>query len=158
MNELNEMGCAGVADAAAELALGVLPGRERARVLAHLDGCGACRKNVRQLTITRDALLELLPGSEPPLGFETGMVARTGLSRAVPGAGARTAGEGQQAGRAGAGRVVSRRAFGWRRVLAVLAAAALGCPPLARPPRSRTGLRLRRRLRMGVHAGGHGFG
>jgi anti-sigma factor RsiW len=75
MSELNEMGCAGVADAAAELALGVLPGGERARVLAHLGGCGACRENVRQLTMTGEALLGLLPGSEPPLGFETGVTA-----------------------------------------------------------------------------------
>jgi len=35
MSEQNEMGCAEFADAAAELALGVLTGRERARALAH---------------------------------------------------------------------------------------------------------------------------
>ena len=147
MSELNEMGCAGVADAAAELALGVLPGHERTGVLAHLDWCGACRENVCRLTMTGEALLELLPGSEPPLGFETGVLARTGLSRAVPGAGARAgpAREGQQAGRAGAGRVVARRAFGWRRVLAAaacalaVAGAGLGgwsLRPAARPPGS----------------------
>jgi hypothetical protein len=144
MSELNEMGCAGVADEAAELALGALPGRERARVLAHLDGCGTCRENVCRLTMTGEALLGLLPGSEPPLGFETGVMARTGLSHAVPGAGARTrpAREGQRAGLAGAGRMVSRRAFGWRRMLAVAACALAvagaglggwGLRPAARP-------------------------
>jgi hypothetical protein len=144
MSELNEMGCAGVADAAAELALGVLPGRERARVLAHLDWCGACRENVRRLTMTGDALMELLPGSEPPLGFETGVMARTGLSRAVPSAGTRAgpAREGHQAGHAAAGRVVARRAFGWRRSLAAAACALAvagaglggwGLHPAARP-------------------------
>lgn len=123
MSELNEMGCAGVADAAAELALGVLPGRERTRVLAHLDWCDSCRESVCRLTMTGEALLELLPGSEPPLGFETGVMTQTGLSRAVPGAGAwaGSAREGQEARRAGSGRMISRRTWGWRRVLAVAA-------------------------------------
>ena len=44
MSELNEMGCAEFAGVAAELALGVLTGRERARALAHLDRCDACRE------------------------------------------------------------------------------------------------------------------
>ncbi|HEX8008294.1 MAG TPA: zf-HC2 domain-containing protein, partial [Trebonia sp.] len=52
LRRLNEMGCAWVADAAAELALGVLPGRERAGVLAHLDGCGA---GLVQGALQRDA-------------------------------------------------------------------------------------------------------
>ena len=39
MSELNEMGCREFSDVAAELALGVLTGRERAQALAHLDHC-----------------------------------------------------------------------------------------------------------------------
>ncbi|MEU6867372.1 zf-HC2 domain-containing protein [Streptomyces sp. NPDC046876] len=55
----------------AELALGILPGRERARALAHLDHCPDCRVRVERLAPIGDGLLALLPGTEPPLGFET---------------------------------------------------------------------------------------
>ena len=79
MSEVNEMGCAEFADAAAELALGVLTGRERARALAHLDQCEACRENVRQLTVTGEELVGLLPTIEPPAGFETRVMERLGL-------------------------------------------------------------------------------
>ena len=83
MSELNDMGCARFADVAAELALGVLTGRERAEALAHLDFCEECREHVRQLTMTGEELLGLLPSSEPPPGFETRVMERLGL--AVPG-------------------------------------------------------------------------
>jgi hypothetical protein len=73
------MGCEEFADVAAELALGVLTGRERAEALAHLDGCDACRATVRQLTLTGEELLGLLPASEPPPGFETRVMERIGL-------------------------------------------------------------------------------
>jgi len=79
MSELNEMGCAEFADIAAELALGVLTGRERARALAHLDRCDTCRENVRQLTVTGEELVGLLPAIEPPAGFETRVMERLGL-------------------------------------------------------------------------------
>ena len=84
MSEVNEMGCAEFADAAAELALGVLTGRERARALAHLDQCEACRENVRQLTVTGEELVGLLPAIEPPAGFETRVLERLGLGTPVP--------------------------------------------------------------------------
>jgi hypothetical protein len=80
MSEVNDMSCAELADAAAELALGVLTGRERAEALAHLDHCEACREHVRQLTITGEELLGLLPPREPPAGFETRVMERLGLS------------------------------------------------------------------------------
>lgn len=85
MGELNYMGCAGLVGVAAELALGVLTGRERAEALAHLDRCEACRENVRQLTMADEELLELLPVSEPPPGFETRVLERLGHS--TPGRG-----------------------------------------------------------------------
>ena len=85
MSELNETGCAEFADAAAELALGVLTGRERARALAHLDQCEACRENVRQLTVTGEELVGLLPAIEPPAGFETRVMERLGLGAPAPG-------------------------------------------------------------------------
>ncbi len=85
MSEVNEMGCAEFADAAAELALGVLTGRERARALAHLDRCEACRENVRELTVTAEELVGLLPAIEPPAGFETRAMERLGLGTPAPG-------------------------------------------------------------------------
>jgi hypothetical protein len=84
MSELNEMSCAEFADAAAELALGVLTGRERARALAHLDRCESCRENVRQLTVTGEELVGLLPAIEPPAGFETRVMERLGLGTPAP--------------------------------------------------------------------------
>jgi hypothetical protein len=79
MSELNDMTCAELADVAAELALGVLTGRERAMAIAHLDRCDECREHVRQLMATGEQLLELLPPAEPPAGFETRVLARLGL-------------------------------------------------------------------------------
>ena len=84
MSDLNEMSCAGFGDVAAELALGVLTGRERAEALAHLDHCEACREHVRQLTMTGEGLLELLPSREPPAGFETRVMERLGLTVPQP--------------------------------------------------------------------------
>ena len=84
MSEVNEMGCAEFADAAAELALGVLTGRERARALAHLDRCEECRENVRQLTVTGEELVGLLPAIEPPAGFESRVMERLGLGIPAP--------------------------------------------------------------------------
>lgn len=82
MSEHSDMGCGEFADVAAELALGVLMGRERAGALAHLERCDACRETVRQLTMTGEQLLELLPAVEPPAGFESRTMARLGI--AVP--------------------------------------------------------------------------
>ena len=84
MSEVNEMGCAEFADVAAELALGVLTGRERARALAHLDRCEECRENVRQLTVTGEELVGLLPAIEPPAGFESRVMERLGLGIPAP--------------------------------------------------------------------------
>jgi len=85
MSEQNEMmGCEEFASVAAELALGVLTGRERAQALAHLDRCDACRAEVRQLTLTGEELLGLLPSAEPPAGFETRVLARIGIEAPAP--------------------------------------------------------------------------
>jgi hypothetical protein len=79
MSEQNDMTCGEMADVAAELALGVLTGRERAMAVAHLDKCDGCREYVRQLMATGEQLLELLPPAEPPAGFETRVLERLGL-------------------------------------------------------------------------------
>jgi hypothetical protein len=84
MSDLNKMDCGEFADTAGELALGVLTGRERAEALAHLDQCDACRENVCQLTVMSEKLLALLPVSEPPTGFETGVMERLGLGPPGP--------------------------------------------------------------------------
>jgi hypothetical protein len=84
MSELNSMSCAEFSDSAAELALGVLTGRERAEALAHLDHCEACREHVRQLTITGEQMLGLLPAAEPPAGFEIRVMDRLGLTVPAP--------------------------------------------------------------------------
>jgi hypothetical protein len=62
----------------------VLTGRERAEALAHLDHCEACREHVRQLTITGEQMLGLLPTAEPPAGFETRVMDRLGFPMPAP--------------------------------------------------------------------------
>src|SRR3954452_2147868 len=79
MSEMNDMSCAMLADVAAELALGVLTGRERADAIEHLDRCEACREDVHKLMATGDEFLGLLPPAEPPAGFETRVLDRLGL-------------------------------------------------------------------------------
>lgn len=84
MSDLNKMGCDEFADSAAELALGALTGRDRAKAIAHLDQCDACRENVRKLTMTGEELLGLLPTREPAPGFETRVMERLGLVSPSP--------------------------------------------------------------------------
>ncbi len=71
-----DMTCEHLREVGAELALGVLSGKERAEAVAHLDHCADCREYVEQLTLVGDRLLGLLPGSEPPVGFETRVARR----------------------------------------------------------------------------------
>jgi hypothetical protein len=88
----NDVTCEVLRDIGAELALGVLPGRARAEAIAHLDHCADCREYVEQLTLVGDGLIGLLPGSEPPVGFETRVArvltrASAGHERRLPGRG-----------------------------------------------------------------------
>ena len=80
LDDMDDMSCDEFAGVAAELALGVLTGRERATALAHLDGCESCREQVRELTMVQDELLALLPSQEPPAGFESRVLDRLGLT------------------------------------------------------------------------------
>jgi hypothetical protein len=64
------MGCADVEALAAELALGLVGGPERADALAHIDGCARCRALVDELAATADELVLLAPSAEPSSGFE----------------------------------------------------------------------------------------
>ncbi|WP_328763537.1 MULTISPECIES: zf-HC2 domain-containing protein [unclassified Streptomyces] len=72
---MSEMTCEQLKEVDAELALGILPARERARAVAHLDHCPGCRGHVEQLALVGDGLLALLPGTEPPVGFESRVTA-----------------------------------------------------------------------------------
>jgi hypothetical protein len=77
------MDCSQLADAAAELALGVLPGDERAAALAHLDRCPACQQLVAAVTGATDQLLAaMVPSVEPPPGFERRVL--SALTEPVP--------------------------------------------------------------------------
>jgi hypothetical protein len=70
------MDCAQLAEAAPELALGVLSGDERAAAVTHLNGCGSCQQMVSSLTGVTDRLLHVLaPSIEPPVGFEERVLA-----------------------------------------------------------------------------------
>jgi hypothetical protein len=64
----------------AELALGILPGDERARILAHLENCERCQVEAERLTATADTLLHLAPELEPPLGLEVRLFERLDIS------------------------------------------------------------------------------
>lgn len=57
--------CHIVRESAADFALGALTGRDRAEVVAHLDGCAGCQALVAEHASVADALLELIPEAEP---------------------------------------------------------------------------------------------
>lgn len=75
-----ERDCARLHELAPELALGVLTGQERAEARKHLATCPDCREYVLELTSVGDGLLALVPGAEPPLGFEDRVLSRLGIS------------------------------------------------------------------------------
>ena len=62
--------CSAVADDLAELSLGILPGRRRSVVLAHVDHCDPCRVELEHLSVAADSVLRTAPEIEPPVGFE----------------------------------------------------------------------------------------
>jgi hypothetical protein len=73
---MTDHGCSACRSAAAELALGLLTGRERADALAHLERCPACHAHVEGLARVHDALQALPPAHDPPAGFESRVLAR----------------------------------------------------------------------------------
>jgi Putative zinc-finger len=60
---------------APELALGIVEGEERGRALQHLADCPDCRLRVEELSEVADELLLLAPHREPPVGFESRVLA-----------------------------------------------------------------------------------
>lgn len=53
-----------------EMALGSLSGRDRSIVLAHLEHCSRCTVLLEELAGVADALVQVAPEREPPVGFE----------------------------------------------------------------------------------------
>jgi hypothetical protein len=68
--------CSAFEALAPELALGVLSGDERATALAHLARCPACQATLDDLARVADHLLLLTPITQPPIGFESRVMAR----------------------------------------------------------------------------------
>ena len=67
--------CPEVREAAAEFALDILEPHERSVIAAHLLRCPACRAEVQAMSGIGSRLLELVPGTEPPLGFDERVLA-----------------------------------------------------------------------------------
>jgi hypothetical protein len=68
----------------AELALGILTGRERAATLAHVDACPRCAEELEQLSHAADAVVRVAPELEPTVGFEVRLFSRMGLNETDP--------------------------------------------------------------------------
>jgi anti-sigma-K factor RskA len=79
-DDLTERGCEEYANELAELALGVLTGRERVRVLAHVESCQRCAEELEVLSRTADTVVQAAPETDPPLGFEVRLFERMGVS------------------------------------------------------------------------------
>jgi Putative zinc-finger len=75
---MTDVTCTQVGDAAAEYALNILEPADRAAVAAHLIRCPACREEVAGMQLAADRLLDLVPGTEPPVGFEQRVLDRVG--------------------------------------------------------------------------------
>jgi hypothetical protein len=76
-------GCADVDALAAELALGIVSGAERAVALNHLAVCSTCRARVEELAEVADELLLISPEREPPAGFESRVLTAMGTASAA---------------------------------------------------------------------------
>ena len=67
---MSDLTCAEVHELSGEFALGILAHSQRARVAAHLLRCPDCRREIAPTMAIGVRLLELIPGTEPPLGFD----------------------------------------------------------------------------------------
>ena len=72
--------CEDFDSAADDLALGFAPSPRRDELVAHAAGCAPCAAHLAALTTVVDALLELAPSAEPPVGFEARAVAAMGAA------------------------------------------------------------------------------
>lgn len=76
-----DIGCASARNDLAEMALGVLTGEERARVVAHVNICEECALELERLCAAVDGLTELVRVDSPPEGFADRTVAAFGADR-----------------------------------------------------------------------------
>ncbi len=83
-DDVRERGCEQYSNDLAELALGVLTGRERAQVLAHVESCPRCADELEHLSRVADTVVQSAPEMEPPLGFEVRLFERMGVTDARP--------------------------------------------------------------------------
>ncbi len=83
-DEVREKGCDGYADDLAELALGVLTGRDRAQALFHVETCPRCAEELEQLSRVADVMVQAAPEVEPPMGFEVRLFERMGVADVRP--------------------------------------------------------------------------
>jgi hypothetical protein len=83
-DDVREHGCEEYGDELAELALGVLTGRDRARLLSHVESCPRCAEELEILSRTADSVVQAAPEMEPPLGFEVRLFERMGLTDVAP--------------------------------------------------------------------------
>ncbi len=83
-DDVREKGCDGYADDLAELALGVLTGRNRAQALAHVETCPRCADELEQLSRAADTVVQAAPEVEPPMGFEVRLFERMGVADVRP--------------------------------------------------------------------------
>jgi hypothetical protein len=79
-DDLRERGCEQYSNELAELALGVLTGRERAQVLAHVQSCPGCADELEHLARVADIVVQAAPEMEPPLGFEVRLFEQMGVT------------------------------------------------------------------------------
>jgi hypothetical protein len=64
-----------------EYTLGILDGRARSDLLAHVNTCEECATELAEFTTVADTLLYVVPGAEPPVGFESRVMERIARSR-----------------------------------------------------------------------------
>lgn len=111
-----DLTCAEARDLAAEFALDILEPEERSAVAAHLLRCPTCRAEVSGMEVVSERLLDLVPGTEPPLGFDRRVLARVQAGPA----------EARPAHQVGVRRFARRRPRVALAVVAMSAAAAVG--------------------------------
>jgi hypothetical protein len=75
----DDTACERFADDLAELALGILTGRERVAALTHVESCGHCADELEHLSRAADAVLRVAPEVEPPVGFEVRLFSGMGV-------------------------------------------------------------------------------
>jgi hypothetical protein len=83
-DDVKENGCGQYEDDLAELALGVLTGRERAQALSHVESCPRCAEELEQLSRVADSVVQAAPEVEPPVGFEVRLFERMGVADVRP--------------------------------------------------------------------------